>query len=178
MTETTQHYHEEAQTVAWSDITINGWKISVTARQGATAEDVVSNVLALGEALKTLREKYGATPCTNGYHNGNGNGSKAANAALASATHAPTSDEEFNSLQSATQDPAVQQALAKAKANGYPPVGERPQAPPPAPVLANGAVDPGYCAIHRVAMKRHEKDSQVWYSHKAPDGSWCRGKAK
>lgn len=175
MTETTQHYHEEAQTVAWSDITINGWKISVTARQGATAEDVVSNVLALGEALKTLREKYGAMPCTNGNGYHNGNGSKAANAALASATHTSTADEEFNSLQSATQDPAVQAALAKARANGYPPAGERPQQ---APVLANGAVDPGYCTIHGCAMKRHEKDSQVWYSHKAPDGSWCRGKAK
>ncbi len=80
-----EHYHEEAQVVAWSDIMVNGWKISVTARQGATSADIVANVLALGDALKTLREKYNATP----YLNGNGNGSKAANAALATAAHAP-----------------------------------------------------------------------------------------
>ena len=173
------HYHEEAETVAWSDIMVNGWKISVTARQGATSADIITNVLALGDALKTLREKYNATPCTNGNGYHNGNGSKAANAALATATHAPTSDEEFERLQSATQDPAVQQALAKAKANGYPPAAQagRPaQVTAPAPMLAGGAVDPGYCKIHGCAMKRHEKNGEAWYSHKAPDGSWCRGK--
>ncbi len=30
------------------------------------------------------------------------------------------------------------------------------------------------CALHGVAMKRHEKNGQSWYSHK--DGAaWCRG---
>lgn len=180
MTEQTQHYHEEALTVAWSEITINGWKINVTSRQGSTADDIVANVLALGDALKTLRERYGAQPYLNG------NGTKAANAALATATPAPgpqpTPDEAaWNGMQSATQDPAVQAALARAKQNGYPPAGERPQPQPQqpqAPKLANGAEDPGWCPIHGCAMKRHEKDSQVWYSHKAPDGTWCRGKVK
>ena len=159
--------------MAWSDIMVNGWKISVTARQGATSADIVANVLELGEALKTLREKYNATPYLNG------NGPKAANAALTAATHAPTSDEEFERLQSATQDPAVQQALAKAKANGYPPAAQagRPaQVTAPAPMLANGAEDPGYCRIHGCAMKRHEKNGEVWYSHKDAGGAWCRGK--
>ena len=32
------------------------------------------------------------------------------------------------------------------------------------------------CPIHNVLMKRYAKGDQVWYSHKAPDGSWCRGK--
>ncbi len=34
---------------------------------------------------------------------------------------------------------------------------------------------PDWCAIHNVAMKRHERDGQAWYSHKTPDGFWCRG---
>jgi hypothetical protein len=36
--------------------------------------------------------------------------------------------------------------------------------------------DPSRCTIHNVPMKRYTKGDQVWYSHKAPDGSWCRGK--
>jgi len=44
------------------------------------------------------------------------------------------------------------------------------------PTLPDGTPDPAWCPIHGVAMKRREKDGQVWYSHKAGDG-WCRGKA-
>lgn len=172
-----EHYHEEAQVIAWSEVLVGGWKVNVTARQGAKAQEIVAQVLELGEALKTLRERYGAQP----YQNGNGNGhAKAANTALASATPAPgphpTPADSFDELPSATQDPAVQAALAKAKQNGYPPAGARPQPQPP--TLANGAEDPGYCKIHGCAMTRREKDNQVWYSHKAPDGTYCKGKAK
>ena len=160
MTENTQHYHEEAQTVAWSDIMVNGWKISVTARQGATPAEIITNVLALGEALKTLRDKYNATPYLNG------NGPKAANAALATAAHAPTADEEaWNALQSAS----AQRAQAAQVAQSAPVTMQ-------APVLANGAEDPGYCKTHRCAMKRHEKNGEAWYSHKDAGGAWCRGK--
>ncbi|GEM_PF-2134518 len=35
-------------------------------------------------------------------------------------------------------------------------------------------IDPGWCRIHNKAMSRHEKDGQVWYSHKSGD-EWCRG---
>ena len=155
-----EHYHEEAQVVAWSDIMVNGWKISVTARQGATSADIVANVLALGDALKTLREKYNATPYLNG------NGPKAANTALATAAHAPTSDEEaWNALQSAS----AQRAQAAQAAQPAPVTMQ-------APTLANGAEDPGYCRIHGCAMKRHEKNGEVWYSHKDAGGAWCRGK--
>lgn len=35
--------------------------------------------------------------------------------------------------------------------------------------------DDGWCTTHDVEMRRREKDGQVWYSHKAPDGSWCKG---
>jgi hypothetical protein len=31
---------------------------------------------------------------------------------------------------------------------------------------------------HFEPMRRFEKGSQAWYSHKADDGTWCRGKAK
>ena len=35
-----------------------------------------------------------------------------------------------------------------------------------------------WCALHDCELKRFEKDGRVWYSHKAQDGSWCRGKQK
>lgn len=41
---------------------------------------------------------------------------------------------------------------------------------------ASNGDEPQMCPIHGVVMQRHEKGSQTWYSHKTPDGSWCRGK--
>ncbi|MFC1921793.1 hypothetical protein ACFLY4_00760 [Chloroflexota bacterium] len=35
--------------------------------------------------------------------------------------------------------------------------------------------DPAWCPIHQCQMKRWEKDSRVWYSHKVDD-NWCKGK--
>ncbi len=32
-----------------------------------------------------------------------------------------------------------------------------------------------WCELHEEPMSRHEKGKDVWYSHKMPDGSWCRG---
>ena len=34
---------------------------------------------------------------------------------------------------------------------------------------------PKVCAQHNAEMRRHEKNGQVWYSHKTADGQWCRG---
>lgn len=34
------------------------------------------------------------------------------------------------------------------------------------------------CEIHNAEMKKHEKDGQVWYSHKLASGEYCKGKAK
>ena len=34
------------------------------------------------------------------------------------------------------------------------------------------------CEFHNAEMKKHEKDGQVWYSHKLADGTYCKGKAK
>jgi hypothetical protein len=31
-----------------------------------------------------------------------------------------------------------------------------------------------YCETHQCPYKRFEKNGQVWYSHKAPDGAWCK----
>ena len=44
---------------------------------------------------------------------------------------------------------------------------------------ANSSVSSGKrCALHECELKRFEKDGRVWFSHKADDGSWCRGKQK
>jgi hypothetical protein len=40
---------------------------------------------------------------------------------------------------------------------------------------SNREPDGQRCAIHNAPMKRHSKGTQSWYSHQAPDGSWCRG---
>jgi len=42
---------------------------------------------------------------------------------------------------------------------------------------SKGSPDPSWCPIHKVKMKRREKNGGVWYSHKAKDG-WCRGQAE
>ena len=54
--------------------------------------------------------------------------------------------------------------------------GLRPQ---PAPVSGGSGeqTTPDFCSIHQCAMKRHEKDGQVWYSHRI-GANWCRGKAQ
>jgi hypothetical protein len=31
------------------------------------------------------------------------------------------------------------------------------------------------CSIHGVPLKRWSKNGRSWYSHKLPDGRWCRG---
>ena len=41
----------------------------------------------------------------------------------------------------------------------------------------NKKVDPTWCPIHEVEMKRFEKNNKTWFSHKVDDG-WCNGKAK
>lgn len=30
-----------------------------------------------------------------------------------------------------------------------------------------------WCSVHKTAFRKFEKNGQKWYSHKAPDGSWC-----
>lgn len=45
----------------------------------------------------------------------------------------------------------------------------------PAAAQPAGEKPKGWCPIHEVQMKRHEKDEQAWYSHQV-DGEWCHGK--
>ncbi len=58
---------------------------------------------------------------------------------------------------------------------GAQPDGYRPAVATPAAAATPDPSDPSWCAIHNVQMKAHTKDGNTWYSHKAPDGSWCRG---
>jgi len=48
---------------------------------------------------------------------------------------------------------------------GTPPV---PAGPPPA----------GWCPVHALQMEYQENERGGWWSHRGPDGSWCRGKTK
>jgi hypothetical protein len=41
-----------------------------------------------------------------------------------------------------------------------------PEAPAPKP--------DHWCEAHQTEYQRFSKDGKVWYSHKAPDGKWCR----
>jgi hypothetical protein len=43
---------------------------------------------------------------------------------------------------------------------------------------SQSATHEGWCQVHQVQMHRNEKDGRSWWSHKADDGSWCKGKAK
>lgn len=65
-------------------------------------------------------------------------------------------------------------ALKYLVAHGAQPDTWRAAAPPAAAAPAPDPSDPSWCPIHNVAMKRHERNGQVWYSHR--DGeAWCRG---
>jgi hypothetical protein len=34
----------------------------------------------------------------------------------------------------------------------------------------------GLCAVHNVAMQLNQKEGRSWYSHRLPEGGWCKGK--
>ncbi len=55
--------------------------------------------------------------------------------------------------------------------NGF--AGKPAETPQPEPPMAED-----WCPIHQCKMARHEKDGHAWFSHKGPDGDWCRGKRK
>ena len=46
------------------------------------------------------------------------------------------------------------------------------------PAKPAGEQPKGWCDIHDVQMKRHEKDGSAWYSHKIDEDTWCHGKKK
>lgn len=38
--------------------------------------------------------------------------------------------------------------------------------------------DPSWCSIHQAQMKARTANGETWYSHKDPEGGWCRGGKK
>jgi hypothetical protein len=53
--------------------------------------------------------------------------------------------------------------------------------PVEAPVQACSAAEPtpeGWCVIHGLQMTHQHNARGAWYSHKLPDGPWCKGKAQ
>jgi hypothetical protein len=34
----------------------------------------------------------------------------------------------------------------------------------------------GFCAVHQVSMKQTTKEGRSWWSHKTPEGQWCKGR--
>jgi hypothetical protein len=47
------------------------------------------------------------------------------------------------------------------------------------PAAAGPAAAPGegYCPRHQVAMQARRNATGAWWSHRTPDGRWCRGTA-
>jgi len=75
--------------------------------------------------------------------------------------------------------PKLKQAIAWLSEHGA-----EPTEPVAGNANGNGApAGPEICPIHHVAMKRREKNGDVWYSHQAVNPEtgeeyWCRGKAE
>ena len=47
--------------------------------------------------------------------------------------------------------------------------------PEPAPVSGSATRSEHWCATHEMAYtQKNGKGGETWWSHKAPDGSWCR----
>jgi hypothetical protein len=42
--------------------------------------------------------------------------------------------------------------------------------------LAQHKARTGYCAVHETAMQLNTKDGRSWYSHRLPEGGFCKGK--
>ena len=48
--------------------------------------------------------------------------------------------------------------------------------PQPAPQTASQGAGPGWCAVHNTAMQENAKDGRRWFSHRLPEGGWCKGR--
>jgi hypothetical protein len=71
----------------------------------------------------------------------------------------------------------LKSAIEYLSKQGYTPNGgyaaPAPQAAQPTTNEAGG--NPAWCDIHKVEMKKWEKEDRTWYSHKTDEG-WCKGK--
>ena len=71
------------------------------------------------------------------------------------------------------------QATAPSQIPNVQPTSYPPPGPPPAAPGQNGSESVPYCFEHGQPFIRHQKDGQIWYSHKiqnpVPGGkTWCR----
>ena len=69
--------------------------------------------------------------------------------------------------------------MEKLKEGGVVSLGQKPtvkQADPLPPVAGNGGQAENWCAIHSVEMTKWDKEGRSWFSHKADDDTWCKGK--
>jgi hypothetical protein len=48
--------------------------------------------------------------------------------------------------------------------------------PRSAPGETSGNGQPGYCHIHHAAMLETTKEGRSWWSHRTPEGQWCKGR--
>ena len=61
---------------------------------------------------------------------------------------------------------------------GVVPLGKKPEAQtaPLQQVAGNGGHVENWCDIHGVEMTKYTKEGRSWFSHKADDDTWCKGK--
>ena len=51
-----------------------------------------------------------------------------------------------------------------------------PAAHKPTPQTASQPQGEGWCTKHAVQMTQTTKDGRSWWSHRTPEGQWCKGK--
>lgn len=81
-----------------------------------------------------------------------------------------------NKLREERQDPGGEELGDRGDRNGQTPKEEHEEEKQQEERAAADS-DPVMCTIHNEPMQRREKDGASWYSHKLPDGTWCRGAA-
>jgi hypothetical protein len=80
-----------------------------------------------------------------------------------------SSDEDWREVQTNLYRQLGEQMRYVFSGNGSGKVAqEPPRADLPAPQREH------WCAVRQTQYKRFSKDNKVWYSHKAPDGKWCK----
>ena len=63
-----------------------------------------------------------------------------------------------------------------ANGNGGKVVGAPESHVEPVPATEPTETPAHYCREHQTAFKQHSRGENAWYSHKRPDGNWCREK--
>ena len=66
--------------------------------------------------------------------------------------------------------------IARLIEGGVVPPGQAAKDAPLPPVAGNGGNAEDWCGIHNVEMTKYTKEGRSWFSHKADDDTWCKGK--